>query len=90
MRLFLFTLFSLAALAPAFAAEKKDTQPDTCRAQAHSNLIGKTEAQLADVIFKTRSVRVLAEGAPATMDYRADRLNILLDATGKVKEMTCG
>lgn len=36
------------------------------------------------------SVRVIAEGMMVTQDYRDDRLNLDLDARGRVRAVRCG
>ena len=37
-----------------------------------------------------RVVRTLRPGQPVTMEYSADRLNLALDAGGRVVRVTCG
>lgn len=37
-----------------------------------------------------RLARVVREGDAVTMDHRADRLDILLDETGRVEGLRCG
>jgi hypothetical protein len=37
-----------------------------------------------------RLVRTLRPGQPVTMEYNAERLNLNLDASGKVVRVTCG
>jgi len=37
-----------------------------------------------------RTLRVIKPGTMVTMDYREDRLNIHLDAQGRVTDLTCG
>ena len=37
-----------------------------------------------------RTVRVIRPGDAVTMDYRQDRLNIELDADGKIVRFNCG
>jgi len=50
----------------------------------------------ADMVAKirndthSRTVRVLRPGQPATMDFRGDRVNVMLDANDKVERVTCG
>lgn len=39
---------------------------------------------------RATEVRVLAKDAGATRDFRAGRLNILLDAAGRIAELRCG
>lgn len=80
----------LAACQPA--AEPPPALPDMtaqCGAERLQSLIGQPEAAL-----KTRDrkgpVRVLRPGMAATMDFRHDRLNVLLDKSGTIIELTCG
>lgn len=63
---------------------------DACHASQYKHLIGKTEAQLADVIFKAKRVRVICDKCAVTEDFSPTRLNVQLDAAGKVKALTCG
>ncbi|WEK42630.1 MAG: I78 family peptidase inhibitor [Candidatus Sphingomonas colombiensis] len=37
-----------------------------------------------------RSVRVLYPGQPATMDYRIDRLNIMIGERNRIASVNCG
>lgn len=54
-------------------------------------LVGKTQGEAETAIQETkRPYRVLAPGSVATMDYSPDRVNILTDEQGAVKEITCG
>lgn len=39
---------------------------------------------------RAQRVRVIRPGQGYTMDYRPERLNIHLDATGRIDELTCG
>jgi hypothetical protein len=46
----------------------------------------------AGVKFKLRAriARVLRPGDPATMDFRPERLNIMVDDFGQITDLTCG
>ncbi len=65
-----------------------------CRTQAVADLIGKplTGTLQADAQRRTgaNTVRVLAPDTAATMDYRPDRMNILVDSRGVINGFRCG
>lgn len=39
---------------------------------------------------RARIARVLRPNEPATMDFRPDRLNIMVDDFGQITDLTCG
>jgi len=39
---------------------------------------------------QARIARVLRPGDPATMDFRPERLNIMVDDFGQITDLTCG
>jgi hypothetical protein len=65
-----------------------------CVAEAGAWAVGNDVT--ADMVAKirtdthSRTVRVLRPGQPATMDFRGDRVNVMLDARDKVERVTCG
>ena len=69
------------------APEHATGQEGSCDAQRHTELIGKPAAA-AEVISEPK--RVFDEGSPATLDYRINRTNIVLDPRGNILRITCG
>lgn len=78
--------------------ERPGTTPpplaDACRIEGLTGLVGRpatdalnTEAQR---ISRATRVRVIRPGDMVTMDYSSGRLNIHLDADGKVDHFACG
>ncbi len=63
--------------------------PDTCQMAAHQGLIG-TEAAAIDPATLPAGARVICHDCAVSLDYRADRLNVLLEEDGKVASMRCG
>ncbi|MBA3676342.1 MAG: hypothetical protein H0W74_02925 [Sphingosinicella sp.] len=65
-----------------------------CDASRAQSLIGRSgTGQLgADALRRTgaRDIRWIQPGQAVTMDFRADRLNIELDAGNRVVRFTCG
>ncbi|MBV2360004.1 hypothetical protein KUH32_09475 [Thalassococcus sp. CAU 1522] len=61
---------------------------DACGAAAFSAAVGQPAVALA--LPTDRPVRVIAPGQPVTMDYNAERLNVLVDSVGIVTELRCG
>ena len=57
--------------------------PDTCQMAAHQGLIG-TEGAGVDPASLPAGARVICHDCAVSLDYRADRLNVLLGADGKV------
>ncbi len=64
-------------------------QPDTCQMASHQNLVGRVGAEI-DQSTLPAGARLICHECSVTMDYRADRLNIDLDADGKVARLHCG
>ena len=62
---------------------------DSCGASALQALVG---APVADQDFTGQggAQRIMAEGSPMTMDYRADRLNVTYDARSRISRIWCG
>lgn len=63
--------------------------PDTCQMSAHQGLIG-TEGAGVDPASLPAGARVICHDCAVSLDYRAERLNVLLGADGKVAGMRCG
>lgn len=72
----------LMPLSPAMAGGD-----DPCGAGARAHLIGQDAASLGALPV---GARVLAPGDRRTMDWRPERLNIILDAQGRVRALRCG
>jgi hypothetical protein len=62
---------------------------NACGAAALQSLVGQA---VADQDFTAFGVdrRVMQDGSPMTMDYRADRLNVTYDAKGRITRIWCG
>lgn len=66
---------------------------DACGAGKVARFLGKalTPSIEAEIAADTPgSQRVIRPGDAVTMDFRADRLNIDLDAAGKIAKLRCG
>lgn len=88
------TLFFLP-LALLTACETLGTiSSGTCDASRVQNFVGALgTADLGQVILprsRARTLRWLAPGTMATMDYRRDRLNVRVDARNFVMGVDCG
>lgn len=75
-------------------ADDPTDQQGACTSGPVQSLVGQQadEALVAEAmaLSGSTSVRVLKPGDAATMDYRADRLNILTDDQGVVQSFNCG
>lgn len=82
--------------APPAAAPPPATEvpPGACQAAAAQSGVGQayTEALSAQLqaAAGAKTVRVIRPGQAVTMDYRDDRLNLELDAAGKITRVFCG
>ena len=99
-------LAMLAACAAQPAAEAEPAQPAespetatggperACDASKAQSLLGRSESPATEAEAKRLSgagiVRWIPEGGMVTMDYREDRLNLRLDAAGKIIGIDCG
>lgn len=64
------------------------TGPDECGASELQYLVGKPGVVLDGMRF-SQEVRVIQPGMAVTMDYRADRLNIVLDNRDVIERVYC-
>lgn len=78
-------LFLAACEAPVAEAPVEDA----CGAADLQHLVG-SPASAAEGVGTPGSVRMIRPGDAVTMDYRADRLNIELDAGDLVDRVYCG
>jgi hypothetical protein len=66
----------------------------SCSAEAAQRFVGRNAdegtVQSAMSASGAKAVRVIKPDMMVTMDYRGDRLNIRVDATGKIIEIACG
>lgn len=87
-------LLLLGACASQPATAPSAAAPTACNADAAKALIGQlaNEANLGAVRKATgvTSLRSLKPGDAMTMDYRADRVNVVQDVTGKIEKISCG
>lgn len=72
-----------APAAPTTAAEA--TAQDTCNGAQYRSLIGQ---QLAAVTVP-EGVRTIAPDTMVTQDFRADRVNLIVDANGVITAVEC-
>ena len=90
----LITLLGLAACVPEQEAEamKKDPRVKGDISECNSHNIPDLVGQVFDASMVPQGalVRVIKPGDAVTMDFRPNRLNISLDAQGRVKSMRCG
>ncbi len=78
----------MAACAPE---EPPATRPaeDACGASDLQGLVGQPVADQDFAAFGA-SQRIMQDGSPMTMDYRADRLNVTYDGRGRITRIWCG
>lgn len=93
-RLLFASVFALAACQtggkPGLAVQQ-GTQgvDDACGASKFAHLVGTSGDKVNESMFPAGS-RVLRPGMVMTMDYRGDRLNVVIDDDGKVDRVYCG
>ena len=92
--LLMLPLFSGLLAACAATPTPEPAPPVSCNIAPANAYVGKradhgvTEA--ARKATGANSVRVLGPGDVATMDYRGDRLNIMVDGQRVITRLTCG
>jgi hypothetical protein len=79
----------LAACVPEDPPAAALPAEDACGAAALQSLLG---APVGDQDFTGvgGAQRIMADGSPMTMDYRADRLNVTYDGQGRITRIWCG
>ena len=93
-RLLLASVFALAACQAGGPLERK-SEPlaqggnDPCAAAGFEHLVGTSGAKVNESMFP-QGTRVLRPGMVMTMDYRGDRLNVVIDESDKVDRVYCG
>lgn len=91
-----FSAITVIVLAVAACTTVPATPPPAqgCNAEAIQPYVGQPASpETVDAARKAAGAelaRVLRPGQPATMDYRADRINILLDEHDRIARATCG
>jgi hypothetical protein len=87
-------LIAFAALGAIACATAPDPATGACNASGLGNLVGREgTAELSAEAQRrsgARQLRVIRPGDAVTMDFREDRLNIRLDAAGRVESFDCG
>ena len=63
--------------------------PDSCQMAAHQSLVGTLGASIEAASLPQGS-RIVCHDCVVTMDYRAERLNVLVDVDGRVAGLRCG
>lgn len=93
--LILAALLAMAACAPQpvepdIIGPSYSDAPDQCRASAYQRYIGRSRTELP-AKPEGQTWRVTCDTCPVTMDYNADRLNILYNSqTGLITKVQCG
>jgi hypothetical protein len=81
----------LAACVPVAEEVPMPTTPveDACGASGLQGLVGQPRSVLATMKF-AGPVRIIEPGMAVTMDYSAERLNIVIGETGWIESVSCG
>ena len=64
-------------------------QADTCGAARFASLVGQP-MQVVDRTTFPAGTRVILPGTAVTMDFREERLNVLIDGNASVERVYCG
>lgn len=88
-------IFALGALALAgCATAPADGEPAACRGDRAASLVGQAATSEAGAeamrLTGARMLRWIRPGDAVTMDYRPERLNVHLDAQGRIARFDCG
>ncbi len=82
---------ALAACAhapPATQAPEEAAQPDTCGMAAYQTYVGGPVSAI-DQASLPQGTRVITPDMAVTMDFRAERLNIMVGTDGRVGSLRC-
>ena len=79
----------LAACQSPAGTQAPDEAKDTCGYSTRQTLVGMPAEQI-DESSLPPGTRILHPNTAMTMDYRAERLNIRVNAEGLVESVTCG
>ncbi|MDP5365836.1 MAG: I78 family peptidase inhibitor [Paracoccaceae bacterium] len=84
-------LGAILLLAACTPEEPPATLPseDACGASGLQGLLGQPVAD-QDFAGFGATRRIMQDGSPMTMDYRADRLNVTYDGGGRITRIWCG
>ena len=85
------TGWAILVLAPLLAACVTTSEPDrnACGAAGMQDLVGKDRSVLAAMTLPA-GTRVITPGMAVTEDFSTSRLNIDLDARGRITGLWCG
>ena len=88
--LLILPVLALAACDMPPASEPPATPDPTvqCKADDYKALIGQPKSVLTTMLLPA-GTRVIGPGDAVTMDYRADRVNIELGASGRIEKISC-
>ena len=88
--LFLVPVLTLAACVEMEPVSPMPAEPDNdaCKASSYQGLAGQPRSVLGTMMLPA-GTRVIEAGDPVTADFRADRLNIEIDASGRIGRIAC-
>lgn len=87
----LMTVLTLGACVQPPEAPQQPVPPvaaDLCKAADYKGLVGQPKSVLATMLLPART-RVIGPDDAVTADYRADRLNIEIGASGRIENVSC-
>ena len=80
---------ALAGCEAAIVAQPSDSSADLCNAASYDTLVGQPR-NILDVMRFSGPVRIIGPGDMVTMDHNPARLNIDIDASGRIAKFHCG
>lgn len=91
--LFLAPVLALAACVemqpvPPMAPLPAEPVNDACRASTYQGLAGQPRSVLTTMLLPA-GTRIIEAGDPVTADFSANRLNIEIDASGRIGRIAC-
>jgi len=83
-------LLPLLALAACVEPAPLPVEPDTdqCNASSLQGLVGQSGTVLQKMMLPA-GTRVINPGDPVTMDFRPDRMNVEIGASGRIEKVAC-